>query len=122
MDRFFNGCWYQVVRLFQKELRRFLEFSLDCSRESFQGAVFCHPVFALLNVDACWVVDRTVVLDNSRDLGAVLFKELRSPVSDCAETLNVECAIFDPFRQTNFVTETLIACQLFNSVVDTKAS
>jgi hypothetical protein len=57
--------------------------------------VLSHVVFSLLNVKTIWVVDSTVVLNNSGDLSAIFFEELSGPVSDSAVTLNDESTVFD---------------------------
>lgn len=84
--------------------------------------MFSKVVFALLNINTSWIVDGTVVFNDSGDLATILFEEFSSPVADGTETLYEECSVFDTLGQLNLIAEVLIASQFTNCVVDTETS
>ena len=84
--------------------------------------MFSKVVFALLNINTSWIVDGTVVFNDSGDLATILFEEFSSPVADGTETLYEESSVFDTLGQLNLIAEVLIASQFTNCVVDTETS
>lgn len=67
-------------------------------------------------------MDGRVVLNDSGDLTTVLLEELGGPVANSSEALNNEGAVLNAFGKTNFINKGLVASQLADGVIDTKAS
>ena len=85
-----------------------------------EGAVLNHEVLDLLDVEAGWVVDSGVVLDDGGDLASVLLDELGGPVADGTEALDDEGLVLDAKAETDAVDEGLGVEELADGVVDTK--
>lgn len=82
-------------------------------------------VFSHIYVEARWVVDCGVVLDDADNFSTVFLEELGSPVSDSAEALNNDGLAgnaFALFFEEGVVYKAVHTEQLLDAVVNTKAS
>ena len=122
MKRLFNGGWDEIVGFLLHEESGISQLSLFSTWEAFECAVGSHKVFDCLNIETVWVMNSTVIFNNSRNLTAILLKELRCPIAYSAKTLNNESSVLDAFGKTNFFYKSGVACELTNSIVDTKTS
>lgn len=120
MEGLFDCSWNEIVSLFLEEKKWVGKLSFFGTWESFQSSVLGHVIFSLLNVYAVWVVNSTVVLNDSGDLATIFFEELSGPVSDSAIALDNEGAVLDALGKLDFVAESLVACEFTNGVVNTK--
>ena len=110
-----------AVGLFEEEGLWVLADGLSGIRVGCEGSVLNHKVLNLLDVKTGWVVDSRVVLNDSRDLAAILLDELGCPVADSTESLDDECLVLDAKAQVDTVDERLGIKELTHGVVDTES-
>ena len=122
VKRLLSSSGNHAISSLEKVLLRVFANALSSTWEGGESSVLSHVIFDSLNIEAVRVMASGVVLNDSSDFTTVLFDELRSPVADSTETLDVEGLSSDAEIKATAVDKGLGVEHFTDGVVDTKTS